>query len=90
MGKTGKIRGGKSLSGKTQGISKFCQSTGNLEILPKHREFGNFVKTQGTWKFCQNTGNLEILPKHKEFGNFTKTGNLEILLKQKKFGLLKS
>ena len=36
-----------------------CQgNTGNLEILPKHREFGNFAKTQGIWKFCQNTGNL--------------------------------
>ena len=48
----------KNLSGKTQGIWKFCQNTGNLEILPKHREFGNFAKTQGIWKFCQNTGNL--------------------------------
>ena len=23
------------------------ENTGNLEILPKHREFGNFAKTQG-------------------------------------------
>ena len=44
-----------SLSGKTQGIGKFCQNTGNFVktqgILSKHREFcqntGNFVKTQG-------------------------------------------
>ena len=46
-----------SLSGKTHGIWKFCQNTGNLEILPKHREFGNFAKTQGIW-FCQVVNSL--------------------------------
>ena len=29
-----------SLSGKTQGIYKSGQNSGNLEILLKHREFG--------------------------------------------------
>ena len=32
---------------KTQGKHRECyQNTGNLEILTKHREFGNFDKTQ--------------------------------------------
>ena len=42
---------------------KFCvrENTGNLEILPKHREFGNFTKktgkTQGIW-FAQVLNSL--------------------------------
>ena len=45
------------LSGKTQGIWKFCQNTG---------------KTQGIWKFCQNTGKTQgLFSKHrKNTGNF--------------------
>ena len=44
-GKTGKMTKKNSLSGKTQGIWKFCQNTGKTQgILSKHGEnTGNFV-----------------------------------------------
>ena len=36
------------------------ENTANLEILSKHREFGNFVKTQEKqWGFCLNTGKTQ-------------------------------
>ena len=52
--------------GKWQKKFPAREYTGNLEILPKHREFGNFAKTQGKqgiW-FAQVVNSLILKLKH--------------------------
>ena len=68
-GKTGKMAKKKSLSGKTQGIWKFCQNTGKTQgilfaqvvnsLILKVKDTAIFAVI-GQGKHRENTGNLKI------------------------------
>ena len=65
-GKTGEMAPKDSLLGKTQGIWKFCQNTGNFVktqgILSKHRETGNFVISSCKFSDSKSKAHCDICP----------------------------